>query len=92
MIFYNQISLQYKLEIVIYFLKLLEESNNFLLNTIFGKISDVGVNYATSVLASAEACREVGGRLSWTDIDRIFQKFKNRLKSSRRAFSFDSPT
>ena len=39
-------------------------SDNFLLNKIFGQIQNVGVNYVTSIAASAEAYREVGGSLS----------------------------
>ena len=39
-------------------------SDNFLLNKIFGQIQNVGVNYVTSVAASAEAYRELGGSLS----------------------------
>ena len=37
------------------FLKFFLESDNFLLNKIFGQTTDVGVNFLTSVSASAEA-------------------------------------
>ena len=46
------------------FLKIFLVSDNFLLNKIFGQIRNVGVNYVTSVAASAEAYREVVGSLS----------------------------
>ena len=46
------------------FLKFFLESDNFLLNKIFGQTTDVGVNFLTSVAASVEAYREVGGGLS----------------------------
>ena len=46
------------------FLNFCLESDNFLLNTIFGQSLNVGVDYMTSDSASGEACREVRGGLS----------------------------
>ena len=57
----NQIFPQYK---KLFGLKFLKESDNFLLNKIFGKNHDVGVHFSTSVSASVEVYREVGGGLS----------------------------
>ena len=50
---------QYKKHFEIKFLKFLLESDNFLLNKIFGQTQDIGVNYVTSLSASVEAYREV---------------------------------
>ena len=44
------------------------ESDNFLLNKISGQRDNVGVNYVTSISASVEAYREVGGHLEETPI------------------------
>ena len=55
---------QYKKHFEIEYLKVLLESDNFLLNIIFGQIQNIGVNYMTSDSASVEECREVGGGLS----------------------------
>ena len=61
---FNKIYGQYKKHFEIEYLKLLLESDNFLLNTIFGQSQNVGVKYMTLDSASVEACREVGGGLS----------------------------
>ena len=46
------------------FLKFRKESNNFLLDVIFGQALGVGVNYVTSVSAS-EHIDQLKGQLVW---------------------------
>ena len=57
----SQILRQYKKHFEIKFLNLFLESDNFLLNIIFRQSQNIGVNCLTSVAASVEAYREVGG-------------------------------
>ena len=65
---FSQIFRQYKKHFEIKFLKFFKESDNFLLNIIFRQSQNVGVNCLTSVAASVEAYREVGGGPSRTVI------------------------
>ena len=61
---FYQILIQCKKYFKIKVLKFSLESDNFLLNTIFGESPNVGVHFVTTGSASIEACREVEGCLS----------------------------
>ena len=62
-----QILTRFKKHFEINFFKFSLESDNFLLNTIFGQSPNVGVNYVTSDSASVEANREVNvASIVWT--------------------------
>ena len=63
-----QILTRFKKHFKLKFLKFSLESDNFLLNTIFGQSPNVGVNFVTSDSASVEAFKEVGGSFSCMDI------------------------
>ena len=64
---FSQIFRQYKKHFKFKFLKISLESDNFLLNAIFGQSPNVGVNYVTSDSASVEANREVNvASIVWT--------------------------
>ena len=82
----SQIFTQYKKHFDLKFLKFWKESDNFLLNKIFGQSHDVGVHFSTSVSASVEVYREVGGDLSWTvifrgDPNRSIKSLKSDLQA-----------
>ena len=61
---FSEIFTQFKKHFELKFLKFLLESEIFLLSKNFGQIWNVRLNYLTSVAASVEAYREVGGGLS----------------------------